>query len=249
MPVVPAAVVSPYPTVEAVMNRARVRVDDTALGLSGELLADTMPYSETLLNLAWDWLQTRMANAGIELTIREVIITGLPIAANVAGNAPAVAALTWLGCTDGVNQYDQPNLPADLNMPLDVHRDNGNGFVLMSQADNGLTDYTRLLDYDWRSDGMYFFPTDTPTNFRVRYSAKFAPLSLATAATTLVPVLFCEDALSARVAFEFCNMRGAAQTVAMQQLADAAFQMLAQRTARKNERRSLRRLPYSNRLR
>jgi hypothetical protein len=246
MPLVTTPNASPYPTIGAVMNLARVRVDDTALDLSGELLADYQPYTETLLNSAWRWLQTRCANSGIESQTREIEIYGVPASPNMG--ALNQAWITWLGCSDGVNQYETPVLPRDLILPLKIWRRTAGtqeSFGPMNQADDGLPAVLSPGVYDWRDyDGMYFHPVSRAQDFRIRYSSARPDLILANT-NDLVPMMFSQGALSARLAYEFTNLRGAAQAPAMAQLADDEFDMIAQRTGRKNQRRNLRRQPYA----
>ena len=48
---------NPYPLVQDILNLARARVNDTAISIDGSLLSNTQPYTLTLLNGAWRWMQ------------------------------------------------------------------------------------------------------------------------------------------------------------------------------------------------
>ena len=237
----------PYPLTQDVMNLARVRVNDCAISLDGNLLSNNQPYTNTILQAAWRWLQTKCAVAGVETFIRSTYIQGIPAAAKQ--DTAYECYLTWEGCGDGVFQYEAPGLPPDLILPLHIgYRQSGtqNNFNDLDQALDGLPRYLNVNVYDWRDDGMYFYGWSVAADIKLRYAAYRAPLNLGDPQNQAT-IMFCEDALSARIAYEFANLRGAAQAPAMMQAAEDAFDVIAQRTARKNQRRAIRRRPYSGR--
>ncbi len=231
------------------MDLARVRVNDTGIDLTGDLLANDQPYTETLLNSAWRWLQVRSANAGIETEKKVVVLQGIPVAFSL--DPANQSMVSWSGCTDGVNQFDTPVLPADLLLPLEMYRRasptaggvGGPFLEEMKQTDDGLRSYLSSR-YDWRSDGLYFNGRNVPTDIWIRYSALRPKLTIDDPVQA-VPVMRCENALSARIAYEFAAMRGAAQAASLAALADAEFDMISLGSTRKNQRRSLRRRPFS----
>lgn len=258
MPLVNPVAGNPYPTIEQVMNLARVRVNDASNSIEGDLLTDDAPYTQTLLNSAWRWLQARAYSAGVETPIQEAVLYGVPVQAS---QDPANQAyLTWIGCSDGVNQFDTPALPQNLIQPLSVWRRQSNGsptenpdaplntamFNLMEQATDGLPVWLNYNIYDWRADGLYFYANAYAQDFRIRYAA-FRPDLIITRPTDPVPMMMCDDCLSARIAYEYANLRGAPQAGQMQQLAEDAFNSIAQRTSRRKQRQSLRRIPYNRR--
>lgn len=232
---------SPYPKVSDVMNLARVRVNDTAMSIDGDLLANDQPYTGTLLNAAWRWLQTKASVSGIETPIREFNVTGFPAALDTTEQS----WIGWGGSGSGGANYNDPQLPEDMILPMNVWVDYGSGYMSeMQQADEGLPVLQEWNVYDWRQDGLYFYGSQQPLNLRIRYQSFLADLSL-TDPTAIVPMMFCQDALSARVAFEFSNARGSAQAAALAALAEDAFGLISQRTGRKNQRRNLRRQSFS----
>lgn len=230
------------------MNLARVRVNDTAFGIDGDLLSDDKPYTPTMLNAAWRWLQREAANRGIETYKKEVFLYGIPAAASTDISNQCFIGL--LGCSDGVNEQESPALPADMILPLTVQiRESGNtqvGYVPMRQAENGLPNYWDCYVYDYRTDGIYFYGASTSLDMRIRYSAYLADLQLGQDGA-IAPILFCQDVLSARVAYEFCAARGAAATPLLQQMAEDALATMSKSTGRRKQPMSIRRQPYSRR--
>lgn len=244
---VPPATGNPYPIIDDVMNSARARINDMVNDTAGDLLVDSAPYAQTYLTNAWSWLQRKCATAGVETFIREITLYGLPARYN---NDPANQAwLTWLGSSDGFNQYTLPVLPQDMIFPLSVWRRQTGmmlPFNLMTQAADGLP---RIIDcniYDWRDDGMFFYAALYSQDFQMRYSAYRPPLDI-TQPTQNVPIMMCEDCLGARVAFEFANARGSAGAPGLKAWADEAFDTIRLGNTRRRERRSLRRIPYNRR--
>lgn len=255
MPLVDGGLGNPFPTIEKVMNQARVRVNDASTELSGDLLTDDAPYTGTILNTAWRWLQGRAYTAGVEAYIQEIVINSFPVQS--IPDPSLQAFIGWLGCGDGVNQFETPALPQDLIQPLSVWRRrsvqvnsdgsqalNTSNFILMSQATDGLPPYLEYNTYDWRQDGLYFFAQTFPQDFRIRYAAYRPDLDI-TQPQSSVSMMMCEDVMSARVAYEYANLRGAAQAPAMMQMSEDAFQIIAQRTSRRKQRQTIRRRPYS----
>lgn len=243
MPVLPA-LGSPLPTVNKVMNVARARVGDMLDSPDGTLLTNDAPYSQTYLSAAWAWYQDECNNNGIELQTREATITGFPMRAT--DDVALQCWITWMGSSDGVLQYDYPALPPDLANPLSVwRRQSGqtNCFQLMTQAKDGLPRYLDSNVYDWRENGFYFYGAQYAQDFLFRYSTYWQDLDI-TQPTQQVPMLGCENALGARVAFEYASSRGSTQAPAMENWANAAFQETVQRTSRRKQRGTFRRQRY-----
>lgn len=230
------------------MDTARARVNDMINDTSGDLLTNDAPYAQTYLSDAWTWYQDRCADVGVETLIKEIIIHGLPLTNEY--DTALQAYVSWLGCSDGTYQFEQPALPMDLIQPLSVWQrqtDSGNNFSLMTQADDGLPVIRNVSVYDWRDDGLYYYASQFAQDFRVRYAAYRADLDI-TQPDNYVPMMRCKDCLGARVAFEYAHARGSAQADSLQTWAEQAFQNgAAQRTSRRKQRQTIRRQGYSNR--
>lgn len=245
MPGIAPPVGNPYPTIGSVMNVARARVNDMINDADGDLLTNEAPYSQTYLSAAWRWLQRRCATAGVETAINEVVLYDLP--AQGSQDPADQAYVAWLGCSDGVNQMEAPRLPMELIYPLSVWRRQActqNAFGLMSQARDGLPPWFDFNVYDWRHDGLYFYAPTYSQDLKIRYSAYLRDLDI-TLVGQEVPIMMCEDALGARVAFEFASARGSAQATQMETWANNAFDTIAQGSSRRKQRQSLRRIPYN----
>jgi len=224
---------------------------------TGDLLSNDSPASQTYLTAAWKWYQARCDTAGVQTFIRHTTIYGIPARAN--DDVANESWLTWSGCSDGVNQFDGPVLPQDMISPKSCWRrqsqvtsnpgtPNTAPFNLMVQATDGLPVWLDCNVYDWREDGLYFYGTNYPQDWKFRYSAYRAPLDI-TQPDSQVPMMMCEDCLGARVAFEFANSRGATQAPAMEAWAETAFTTISLRATRIKGRQNIRREGYSGRNR
>jgi hypothetical protein len=246
MPIVPNYP-APLPTVNEVMNVARSRVGDMLDQESGTLLTNDAPYAQTFLSSAWKWYQNKCANAGIELQIRETVLTGLPARSN--NDTAAQCWITWYGCSDGVGQYDVPALPSDLVNPLSIWRREAgslNASQLMSQATDGLPVWIDSNIYDWRENGLYYYGATYVQEFRIRYSTYWQDLDI-TQPFQQIPMRGCEDCLGARIAYEYNSARmGPDAAAGLARWAEDAFQETVQRTSRRKQRSTFRRKRYGD---
>lgn len=247
MPGIPSPTANPYPSIELIMDGARSRVNDMINDAAGDLLADDVPASQTYLTRAWNWLQRQCATAGVETFKREITLTSIP--QRYSQDIANQSWITWLGCSDGINQYEQPRLPQDMILPLSLwRRQSGTTayFLPMVLANDGLP---RLFDtnvFDWREDGLYFYGEQWPQDFQMRYSAYRPSLDIAKPTTT-VPIMMCDDCMSWRVSFEFANARGSDQAPQLKGLADDAFNTIKLGSTQRRQRQNLRRQPYNRR--
>jgi hypothetical protein len=241
------------------MDIARARVNDMMNGAEGDLLANDVPSSQAYLTAAWKWYQARCDTAGVQTFKRTVPIFGIPVRAS--NDVAYECWITWGGCSDGVNQFELPTLPVDMISPKSIWRrpnvpagddisniaSNMARFELMFQATDGLPPYLDPNWYEWRDDGLYLYFETYVQDLKLSYSAYRSPLDLSQP-NNVVPMMFCEDCLGARVAFEFANARGADQAPAMAAWAETAFNTTSQRASRIKGRQSIRRQGYSGRL-
>jgi hypothetical protein len=237
---------SPYPSIEEVMNLARVRVNEAMNDIAGDILTDDAPFTGTMLNGAWRWLQDRVYSAGAEKPIMEGFVFGFPSRGST--DVADQAWITWNGCYDGKFEYESPTLPPNLIQPLSVWRREANGtFCLMQMAQDGLPNSLDPNVYDWRSDGMYFHASGNTQDFRFRYYAYLQPLDI-NFPQRPVEMVGCQDCLAARVAYEYASARGAVGAAQLMQWAETSFEQIAQRTSRRKQRMSARRQPYSSQI-
>lgn len=251
MPLIDPTIGFPYPTINEVMDIARARVNDMMNDTEGDLLANDSPASQTYLTAAWKWYQARCDVAGVQTFKKTVALYGLP--ARTTNDVMNEAWINWAGVSDGVNEYPGPVIPQDMISPKSIWRrgsqpqalmNNQQGLQLMTQATDGLPPLLDCNVYEWRQDGIYFYAALFTQDWKLSYSAYRAPLDI-TEPDNQVPMMFCEDCLGARVAFEFANSRGAAQAPAMEAWAETAFGTTSQRATRIKARQNIRRQGYS----
>lgn len=248
---------SPYPTVNEVMNIARMRVNDMMNGTEGDLLANDAPASQTSLTAAWRWYQARCDTAGVQTFKKVITLFGVPRRAT--NDVAFESWITWTGYSDGVNQFDSPVLPSDMISPKSFWRrrtmsigddgiipPNDAGFCLMVQAVDGLPVVMDCNVYEWRDDGLYFYAAEYAQDIKMSYSA-YRPALNISLPDSQIPMMFCEDCLGSRVAFEYASSRGATQAPAMEAWAETAFGTIAQRATRIKGRQSIRRISYTGR--
>lgn len=173
MPVLPAA---PYPTVAAVMNRARAFVNDSYQGGKGRILTNTAPFSMEYLNAALEELQERIRNNGVITLTRDNVIVG-PIPPLVAPDPSQQIMLAYTGLYVNGAWLANPKLPPDLVSIEKVwERQVGSGlpFAPMHQPMEGLPSvwqgpYLRIWEY--RQDAICMLGSTTAEELRLRYSA------------------------------------------------------------------------------
>lgn len=235
----------PYDTAEYVLNMARTFVNDAGLSLAGNLLSDTQPYTLTYLNTALRKLQNKLVDNGVETFVKEAILTGMT---PVAVNDPGVQVyINWSNYFDGVTLNASPVLPQDMIIPLRLwERQTGTTqeFREMLQAEDGLPSGTATGTqgmWDWRTDSIYFPGANQSVDLRMRYDAYLAEI---TATSQPIPIMRCANALANYVAQIFANARGSPLADSFGAKGDEEVEMMANRTARRKQRRSIRRRPY-----
>src|SRR4051812_12428342 len=119
----PILATSAYNTAEDVLNRLRVIVNDSEV-TGGDVLTDSAPFTFTLLNGGYERVQLELAKAGVEVSITEAWLIGLPVMPIVDPEGRMVIDDT--GCNilypSGVGDVfaAAPQLPVDLVLPLDL---------------------------------------------------------------------------------------------------------------------------------
>lgn len=167
----------PYDTLEAVLNLARVRLNDAIAAAGGDVFTDAQPFTQTIANQAWRKLQKFLADLGYVRITQEAVVTNIPIVTNL--DPAAVMSLSWAGGFDGTNPITSPTLPPDLIQPMKIwERWTG---VAASFCDppmicmlDGLPSVPKNslnLYWEWREDGLYFPGSLQAEDFRIRYKA------------------------------------------------------------------------------
>lgn len=173
----PAVGSSPYDTAEQVLELARSVSNDAALSLVGDILADSQPYTYTLLQSAYEDFQDRMAAQGANTYKKYGIVTGLTPVANPGGVAdPTIQVqLSYTGYYDGVTNHSTPTLPADLLEPLEVwERQTGtvnrwSRVLPVADAITTSSQNARFGEYDWESDILYLPGATLSNDLKFKY--------------------------------------------------------------------------------
>ena len=270
MPIPPAPPPSiPFDLVDAAMNTARVRMNDTPLALTGNLLADTQPYAQTIYNDGWRTFQRDLAEYGDPACTEEVILPALQVVASIDPATMFYVSQQYV--FDGQNYYTTPYasvLPQDLICPLHLKERLAGSqqlFTPMWPCDNGvpLVPKTTYLRYwEWRSAGpgnglAIFMPGATISrDVWMRYASYLpdavddSPIADTPWNQQPLPMLRCSDIVADYVAAEFAFSRGSeqAKAVANSFWADGKAKMRSyvnSTTMKIRQRINHRRRPYS----
>ena len=184
---------APYDMLEAVLNTARVRVNDAIVAIGGDVVKDTSVFTLTLVNAAWRRLQELLANYGLPALNREVALASVPICASA--DQGVRVWFDWTGYWDGTVLQAAPVFPQDMIGPLllseRAHGSTGN-YNEMDEVLNGLpTVPKRALNkiWEWRQEKIYMPGATAVTDMLLRY-AGFLPdfVDPGTTLFTLQPV-------------------------------------------------------------
>lgn len=268
MPVPPPTITPAFDTVDVAMNMARVQLNDCPLALSGNLLSDAQPYTQTFYNLGWREFQKDLAMYGDPAQTSEFISPSLPPVSNI--DPYTSVYLSQTAYFDGTSFWVPPDvnvLPQDLIIPLWIRERLGGSqqlFSDMTPCDNGLPGYPKTTYekyWEWRSAGpgngnAVFMPGSTiPRDIYVRY-ASFLPDAVTATDNSVqwyqqpIPILRCADTLAFYVAAKFAFSRGSEQATAvgnsfLQQGKDAMRSYLNATTMKLRQRVNHRRRPYA----
>jgi hypothetical protein len=249
---IPPPVTPPYDETDVILNFARVIANDCGLSLAGNLLADTQPYTFTMLQLAFRKLCNRLSNNSIEAFPEEIILTGIPAQGASALLDPAIqASLGYDGYNDGTGVFPNWALPQDLEIPLRVwQRVTGQNaqFLPVVPAVDGMETLPKgglLNSWEWRGDAIWFPGASQSLDLRLRY--KRIMQDPYPAGITPIPLIRCAVALAYLVVEIFAAGRGSTMLPAFNLEKEDSIKQIVNTTTRKNQRKNYRRIPYSRR--
>ena len=246
---------SAYQTCEAVLNRLRTIVNDSEVA-GGDVLTDTAPFTFQILNSAYERVQSELASFGIETYIGEAWLIGLPTVPILDPEARMIVDDTGTSIVypNGMGNVFSltPQLPPDLEFPQKLwerQTNTTNYLAPMRQPNTGLFDMTQqnyLVDWEWLADGLRFRGATQSQDVKLRYEKQLPQL---VAPTDPVPIRGVTNAAAYHGARIFMQSRGGAVAPIYAQEAATEIFTIAQSSARRRQRKQVRRQPYSGRSR
>lgn len=249
----PPALSAPYSVVQEAMDLARVRLNDAIQQLSGDILKDSQPFSQTMANAAWRRLQHFLANMGYARLVDEVVIKAVPIAGNF--DPASQCWLDWTGFYDGTQIWQNYSLPQKCSFPLKIW-DRVSGFNAgwghpLVQAMDGMPatfKYQRNAMFDWRNDRIYMPGTNMPVDLRIRFG-QYLP-SFQTQGETQwwqqpIPIVGGVDALADYICVEASDGRDDVDSQTFKTRAEGEAKLLFNLDVRLKNRTNVRRQPRS----
>lgn len=245
---------SAYATCERVLNRIRMILNDSEVQ-GGDVLTDTAPFTFDVLNGAFERVQIELAMVGVETYTGEEWLIGLPSMPLVDPEARLIVddSGTHIVYPNGVGNvnYLTPQLPTDLILPLKLwERQTATSNFTgppMKQPNDGLLNMcqqTFLVDWEWKADGLRFRGALQVQDVKLKYEKQ---LLLLAAVTDPMPIRGVVNAASYHGARIFCESRGGAVSPAFAKDAEDEVFLLKAVSARRRQRKQVRRQPYSGR--
>lgn len=228
----------PYPSAEAVMNRARAYVNDSFQGGAGRILTDSAPFTIEYLNGALENLQDRLRDYGVMTLVQDgVILT--PIVPVVQIDPSIQVAISYTGYFNGSINYASPVLPQNLITPLRIWErltGSNNDFVPMQQVADGLASTWQgndLCSWEWIGDQIVMPGALTTRDLRIRFTTVFTPILAGTVLSTVqIGVQASVEQLAWLVAYKYAMARGSVQTPALKAEANEKIMQIIRRYVR-----------------
>jgi hypothetical protein len=233
---------SNYPTVEAVLNRARAIVNDAYKGGAGIILKDTAPFTVQFLNGALEELQDRMGNSAAEIVITYDNIILTPITPVPAINPQTQLWIGYTGFFNGTEVVSKPVLPSNIISIKKVEEtQTGSGlpFQPMVQPMEGLPSCNQgpwLRIWEYRGDRIYLTGSTSTEDLRIRGEIRFADISpndVENFANIQIQILASTEALATLVAYRYARARGAVALTQMKADAEYFIKQIRRRYSRR----------------
>lgn len=250
---------SAYSNVETILQKARVILNDAEV-LQGDVLTDTYAGMPALVNLAYEQVQRKLAEAGVETFIGYAWLVGIPAMPTLDPEARIQITDTgfqiYYPSGVGNSQGTTPQLPQDLICPLKLwERQTGtsNYATEMAQKNDGIPSYvqqTFLWHWEWHSgyfgnyglDALIFRGAQQVQDVKLKYERHLSDIS---AVTDPVPIRGVDAAAAYYVAKIFAASRGSQLAPAFAGEGEKEIEMLQNIAARRAQRKKIRRRPYS----
>lgn len=248
----PVLISSSYVTAEDVLNRLRVILNDSEV-VGGDVLTDTAPYTFELLNAGYERVQTKLSTFGMEVSVTEWWLIGLPIIATIDPEARMIVDDS--GCNiiypNGIGNVfsNAPQLPPNLVLPKTLwERQSGTTQSLgrpMKQPNSGLPSYSQgnaLCDWEWMDDGLRFRGATQSQDVKIKGEKTLPRLIVP---TDPVPIRGVTNAAAYQAAKIFADSRGASIAAEAKDVAEDEIFSFCQDSARRRSHKQVRRHPFS----
>jgi hypothetical protein len=243
-----------FPSVDSIMQLARVRVNDTFPGINntqGRVLTNAAPFTIPMLNSALSTLQRMLRNEGVTFLIQDNFL--LPNVTPVVRPDPNVQIfIGYNGYFDGTTMHAAPSLPNDMMQPYMVEEQttgSGLAFTEMVQPQGGIESCLQgsyLGVWEWRAYRIYMLGSTVNKTLRLRYKSTQMPLDLQPEdfPKTNVNIIDSEEALACDIAAQYADARGADSQRLIARRDEAIFDM-ANEWVRRSQSVNYRRRVYA----
>lgn len=173
---------APYDMLSAVVNTARVRLNDAIASISGDILTDNAAFTGAAINAAWRRLQELLANYGLPIFNREVIYASVPLI--TSADLGVRVWFNWVNYWDGTGLQAAPVFPQDMICPLELFERahaGGTNYIPMDQVYSGLPTAPKLTLnklWEWRQETIYMPGATVITDLMMRYQGFLADLNV-----------------------------------------------------------------------
>ena len=260
MPIPPPIPLAPFDSVTTVLNLARVRMNDAAASLAGDVLTNAQPFTQAMVNSAWRKLQAFLANMGHSAFKKPIVMLSFPPVADL--DPASQAQLTWTFYFDGTSYWIPPDvmlLPQDMILPLRFWERMTNsyaGFIPMEMAVDALPDVRKgglNRWWLWENNTVYMPGALYRIDLRMEYAAflgDFVTVGATPWYQQPVPLMRCLDAFACYLCAEADTPRGdqgEGLSPSWTAMGEEAARLMFNQEVSQRQRRAVSRKPYSNR--
>lgn len=247
----PIVAVAPFAPLESILNITRSKINDAGgpNGLAGSILNDSQPYTFTMSQERYLYLQDRLISGGVETFTRYGYIKCIPPAANV--NPRIMVNITFHGYFNGMDINPRVVLPPSCLKPLEIWecQSGGQKWAPMRQLPSSLSTHARtgrFCVWDYKQDTLYMPGASLQNDLRLKMLT-YAPAL--TGPSSPVLILNCQTALGLLIAEDVCRMNGGFQAAdKLHLLAEEAIHLIINRSAIKESYSSFQRRPRARRM-
>ncbi len=227
--------ISPYPTLESVVNYVRDIVNDAIIP-GGQTFKDAQAFTVDYCNMGYIMWQQFLVSQGFVTQEDETVLAAVPAVSTL--DPATFVSLSWTGYDNGSGPAAAPALPQALIRPLKLWErptfagappDEPSAFNPMDLILKGLDAVPKEQwnqQWEWRADSIWMPGARSTTDIRIRFAKYFPNFTNAAFSGQLVPVMRCEPSLAGFIASGFCSGRGDSDAAAIMATAKEQAMML-----------------------